>query len=277
MLLCQITDLHVTRADTLACGRVDTFSALHRAVRAINALHPRPDAVIATGDLVDSAHASEYERFREALSALALPLFLVVGNHDHRDALRETFPEHAYLQEGGEFVQYRRDLGPVTLIALDTQLPPQPGGHLCQARLAWLDEQLAACAGRPTLIAMHHPPFDTGIAFMDGMGLSAEGRSGLAEVLARHRHADRVIAGHLHRHITAPMAGASHVLASTCVSTAHQISLTLSPDLPESISLEPPGFGLHLWQPGAGWRSHLAYVGPFDGPFGFDGSPVVSR
>ncbi|AIU25380.1 hypothetical protein LV28_01300 [Pandoraea pnomenusa] len=274
MLLCQITDLHVTRPGALACGRVDTALALRRAIAAINHLTPRPDAVIATGDLIDTAHPSEYEVLRECLAELTMPLYLVVGNHDHREALRDAFPEHVYLRTGYEFLQYRVDLGPTTVLALDTQDPPGASGHLCESRLSWLDAQLHACAGRPTIIAMHHPPFETGIEFMDGYGLSSAGREGFARVTSCHGHIERVICGHLHRSIQAQVPGAPNVMASTCVSTAHQISLGLAPGAPETISLEPPGFALHLWQPGAGVRTHHAFVGPFDGPYRFDGASV---
>lgn len=274
MLLCQITDLHVTRPGAFACARVDTARSLRRAIAAINRLSPRPDAVIATGDLIDTSHPSEYEVLRVCLSELTIPLYLGVGNHDHREALRAAFPDHAYLRTGSEFVQYRVDLGALTVLVLDTQDPPNAGGHLCDARLTWLDEQLQACAGRATLVAMHHPPFDTGIEFMDGLGLSAHGRAGFARVVSRHRHIERVICGHLHRSIQASVAGAPAVMASTCVSTAHQITLGLAPGAPGSIALEPPGFALHLWQPGAGVRTHLAYVGPYDGPYTFDGESV---
>jgi 3',5'-cyclic AMP phosphodiesterase CpdA len=274
MLLCQITDLHVTRPNALACGRVDTARALRHAIAAIHRLSPRPDAVIATGDLVDTPYKSEYEVLRESLADLSIPLYLVVGNHDHREWLREAFPDHAYLRTGSEFVQYRVDLGPMTVLALDTQNPPSPGGHLCETRLAWLDEQLHACAGRPTVVAMHHPPFDTGIQWMDGMGLSAAGREGFGRVMSRHHHVERVICGHLHRSIHASVQGAPGIMASTCVSTAHQITLDLSAHAAESIMLEPPGFALHLWQPGAGLRTHLAYVGPYDGPCTFEGESV---
>ncbi|WP_287495836.1 phosphodiesterase [Pandoraea sp. CB10b_02] len=274
MLLCQITDLHVTRPNTLACARVDTARALRQAIAAIERLSPRPDAVIATGDLVDTPYPSEYEVLRECLAGLSIPLYLVVGNHDHREWLREAFPDHTYLRTGGEFVQYRVDLGPLTVLALDTQNPPRPGGRLCETRLAWLDEQLHACAARPTVVAMHHPPFDTGIHWMDGMGLCAQSREGFARVMSRHRHVERVICGHLHRSIHASVQGAPGVLASTCVSTAHQITLDLAADAPESIMLEPPGFALHLWQPGAGLRTHMACVGRYDGPYTFEGEPV---
>ncbi|VVE62579.1 phosphodiesterase [Pandoraea captiosa] len=274
MLLCQISDLHVTRPDTLACGRVDTARALRHALAAIRRWTPRPDAIIATGDLIDTPHPSEYEVLRACLADLDIPLYLVVGNHDHREALRDAFPTHRYLRDGGEFVQYRIDLGPLTVLVLDTQDPPGAGGHLCDARLTWLDEQLAACTGRPTIIAMHHPPFETGIEFMDGYGLSAQGRAGFARVTSRYAHIERVICGHLHRSIQASVEGAPGIMASTCVSTAHQITLALASGAPGSITLEPPGFAMHLWQPGAGLRTHLAYVGPFEGPYTFEGESV---
>lgn len=34
-------------------------------------------------------------------------------------------------------------------------------------------------------------------------------------------------------------------------------------------ALEPPGFQVHVWQPGAGVISHTVAVGRFDGPYPF--------
>ncbi|MDH7480280.1 MAG: hypothetical protein QHH02_09735, partial [Syntrophomonadaceae bacterium] len=71
---------------------------------------------------------------------------------------------------------------------------------LCATRLRWLDETLAQAPDTPTLMAMHHPPFQTGIAHMDAMGLR-EGGEALAEVLGRHPQVRRIVCGHLHRSI----------------------------------------------------------------------------
>jgi Icc protein len=67
-------------------------------------------------------------------------------------------------------LQYAVDLGPVRLVVLDTVVPQEGRGRLCKHRLRWLDERLAENP-QPTLIAMHHPPFATGIAHMDALGL----------------------------------------------------------------------------------------------------------
>jgi Icc protein len=173
MLLAQISDLHIKRPGVLAYRRVDTGAYLARCVAALNALEPRPDAVIMTGDLVDQGDPAQYEHLKTLLAPLAIPYFLLVGNHDERHALRAAFPERAELQSqsGGEFVQYAVDVGPLRVIALDSLVPGQSGGTLCETRLAWLAAQLDATHGKPTVVALHHPPFVCGIGHMDDMRL----------------------------------------------------------------------------------------------------------
>ena len=68
---------------------------------ACGALNPRPDLVVATGDLVDAGSAAEYGHLRRLLAPLDLPLFLLPGNHDSRDELARAFPDHAYLPRDG--------------------------------------------------------------------------------------------------------------------------------------------------------------------------------
>ena len=50
MLLAHISDLHIKRPGALAYRRVDTAAALARTVERLNALTPRPEAVVVTGD-----------------------------------------------------------------------------------------------------------------------------------------------------------------------------------------------------------------------------------
>src|SRR5579863_6575751 len=131
MLLAQISDLHIKRPGALAYQRVDTAACLARCVARLNALEPRPDAVLVTGDLVDRGTAEEYVHLKSLLDALRIPYYLLIGNHDDRAALREVFAERAELREGGEFVQYAIDIGALRVIALDSQVPRQSAGDLC--------------------------------------------------------------------------------------------------------------------------------------------------
>src|SRR5687768_4699593 len=102
MLLAQITDTHIKADGKLAYGKVDTAGHLARAVEALNALHPQPDLIVVTGDLVDFGRVDEYERLRALLSPLRVPYFLLIGNHDSRAELREVFKDHPYLRQGGD-------------------------------------------------------------------------------------------------------------------------------------------------------------------------------
>ena len=244
-LLAQISDLHVT-AGELVYGRVDTAEYLARAVARLREL--RPTAVIVTGDLVEGGSLREYDRLRGLLAPIDVPVHLLLGNHDDRAAFRNVFG-------GGEFIQYTFDVGPLRVIALDTNDPGQAGGRLCPTRLDWLASQLAAAGDRPTILALHHPPFVTGLPAMDDCGLAVEDAEALGAIVARHPNIERVICGHVHPPMTSRFA---HTVAMTAPSVAHQFRLVLD-DRPLAMTLEPPGLLLHQWT-GRGLVSHLAYV-----------------
>lgn len=254
MLFCQISDCHLVEEGTLAYGRVDTPAMLERCVRKIVQLPRRPDAVIATGDLTEHASAAEYGLLAEILAPLPAPVFLAVGNHDDRAALQAAFPQQSHLRGEDGFVQYVVDDFPVRLVVLDTVIPKQEGGALCARRLRWLDRALAA-SDRPTIVAQHHPPFITGLSYMDRRNLAdipAE-----AAVISRYPYVERVIGGHFHRNMQARFAG---TMATACPGTAHQLVLDLVPGADIRFTYEPPGFHLHFWN-GSGIVTHTGVVG----------------
>lgn len=265
MILCQISDTHIKAGRKRAYGVVDTAGMLERCVADILKLPQRPDAVIATGDLVDFGRPDEYGLLRDLLAPLTMPLFLMPGNHDDRAALRASFPDHPYLRQWQPFIQYAVDDYPLRVVALDSLVPLQGGGTLCGERLAWLDRTLAADRARPTVVALHHPPFTTGIGHMDKVALDSASVDGLAEVIGRHPQVERVIAGHLHRPITARFAG---TVASVCPSPAHQVALDIAVNAKDDYVLEPPAYQLHWWN-GSQLVTHTAYIGDFDGPYPF--------
>ncbi|KVL34809.1 metallophosphatase [Burkholderia territorii] len=265
MLLAQISDLHIKRPGQLAYRRVDTAAALARCIAKLNALVPRPDAVLVTGDLTDFGHDDEYRHLRDLLAPLEIPYYLMVGNHDDRAGLRRAFADRAELQDG-EFVQYALDVGAVRVLALDSQVPGASSGDLCDARLAWLAAQLDAARDRPVIVALHHPPFASGIGHMDALRLAPAAAAKLDALLRGHPNVERVLCGHVHRTMFTRFGG---TLASAVPAPAHQVAFDLRPDAPSAFRLEPPAFAVHVHTPEAGVVSHHVYVDEGDGPYPF--------
>ena len=263
-LLLQLSDLHIREPGRLAYGRLDTAPYLRQAVDTILRLPQQPDAVVLTGDLTDFGRAAEYAHLRSLLAPLAMPLYLMPGNHDDREQLRASFSDHAYLGGCG-FVQFSVAVGDLQLIAIDTVVPAASHGSLCGQRLQWLADTLDQHRDRPVVIAMHHPPFPTLIGHMDEIGL-LQGAAELEALVARHPNVERVICGHLHRSIQVRFGG---TLAMTVPSPAHQVCLDLAPDAPSAWSLEPPGFALHALSPAGQLSSHTVASGHFKGPYPF--------
>ena len=268
MLICQISDLHIKTPGKLSYGVVDTSGMLKRGVEHIHSLKPRPDLILATGDLTDFGKPEEYAHLRELLSPLGIPLYMIPGNHDHRENMIAAFPDHAYLAQSytatQPFIQYAIEDLPLRILALDTVIPQQSGGELCESRLNWLEEKLEQAPERPTLIIMHHPPFKTFIGHMDNIGLA--NAEALKTIVKRHPQIERILCGHLHRPIQVRWAG---TLASTSPSPAHQVVLDLRAEAPSQFVMEPPAYQLHQWDEETGLVSHTAYIGHFDGPYPF--------
>src|SRR5690242_9523809 len=98
MLVAQISDPHILAAGQMFKAPIaapppseervrvdiDTGACLARVVAALNALDPPPDLVVVTGDLCDHGTPEEYAHLRRLLAPLAMPFFLIPGNHDTR-------------------------------------------------------------------------------------------------------------------------------------------------------------------------------------------------
>lgn len=231
-LLAQLSDPHIGGE----WGGGDPIAGLAAAVECARGL--RPDAVLVSGDLSDNATDAEYDLVRELLAPLEAPLYVLAGNHDDRRALHRHF---GVPGAAGEPVPYSVELGPMRLIVVDTTRPGENPGALGADRLAWLNAQLAAAPGLPTLVAMHHPPFATGVPAWDELGLPAADRRALAAVIERHPHVQRLVAGHVHRTINGAVGGRPALVVP---STYVQARLKFDSDEIE-LADEPACFALH--------------------------------
>lgn len=249
----QLSDPHVVEPGRWCNDAVDTETHLRAAVAFVGRLDPTPDLVLVTGDLTNHGTPAQLDHLAELLAPLAPPVRLLPGNHDDPAAVHARFPDQPWRAGRMDGVVE----GPVRVVTLDSTVPGEPGGDLRPDQLEWLDATLSAHPEAPTLVALHHPPFATGIAHMDAMGLAADAAVGLAQVIGRHPQVAHVASGHLHRSITVRFAG---TVASTAPSTAMAVALDLA-DGPAAWTTEPPMAVVHTWVEGSGLVSHLAPIG----------------
>jgi Icc protein len=262
MILAQISDLHVRPEGMTYNNAVDSNRMLADAIEHLNRLDPQPDIVLITGDLVEKGLDAEYAMLRTLLNGLAAPFLLMPGNHDDRERVAAAFPEHDYLPQRGP-KHYAIGRYPVHIVALDTTVPGKHHGEVDEQGLAWLETSLAATAGAPTMVMMHHPPIETGIPYMDKYMCVEPER--IAAVIGRFANVERVLCGHVHRPMLQRWAG---TMLCTCPSTATQIALQLRPDAKPASYREPPACLLHCWRDGA-MLTHTSYIGRYEGPFPF--------
>ena len=268
LVIAQITDCHVVEAGQLLYNNVDTASRLGRAVAHINAMHPQPDLVLATGDLVNDGRPAQYDNLVRILARLEAPLYAIPGNHDIPHEVRSRLGAH--LDSGSAAEGHRTkpasssasgthdyvvDVSNLRLIGLDTTIANQHDGELTSAQLAWLDATLQEDPHVPVVIFQHHPPFTTGIAWMDESGLANPDLE--AAVITKYPNVLAVLCGHIHRPIQSLVGGA---VASVCPSTGVQVALALD-GTPYAYVDEPGAIGVHLFSPSTGLVSHISQVG----------------
>ncbi len=258
MIIAQISDLHLRTDGRLLKGKVDTVAALNATIEHLNGLSPRPDLVLATGDLVNKAHKQDYEFMRREFDRLEMPVYVIPGNHDDRDMMRHNFADQGYLSEDNPFLHYVLEDYPLRLIGLDTKRDDHDGGEMCAERLDWLDRTLSAAPDRPTLIFMHHPPFISGIGFMDNRKFV--GAEALEAVVKSHSQIAGIVCGHMHRQISVAWGG---TIACVSPSLVFQMTLDFTPGAPSSFMLEPAACPIVLWNEEHGLIYHCSQIGPY--------------
>jgi len=247
-VLAHISDLHIG-AGVGPAGR-DAASGLRAALQAI--AKREPDAILATGDLVNDAKPEEYAELAAILADAPVPVYLLPGNHDDPDLLRAAFPGYAYLPRSGA-LSYAVEAYPVRIVAIDETIRGEVGGDFTEDHARWLEATLAEAPHKPTIVALHHPPFASHDRLFDTLGLAGAGR--FARVIARHGQVQRILCGHHHRVVLGAVAHAPAIMAP---STAWSYDLALRAN--EQVgrrTAEPCGFLLHVWSSSSGLVSHF--------------------
>jgi 3',5'-cyclic AMP phosphodiesterase CpdA len=253
VIVAQISDMHVKRRGHFLHHMPHVAQPLRRVLAAIARLRPAPDCIVATGDLTESGTLDEYARLREILKEHAvIPVFLLPGNHDRLDALSTVFWDEAYLREPRHGVLFTVERQSWRLIALDSSKEERAGGYLSQYRLEWLRHRLNERRDTMTILAMHHPPFRTGIGRFDRQAF--HGREELARIVRMHPQIARIICGHIHQPRVSAWCGTVGMCAPSTAPT-----LVLHPRAP-GVAWEPGGFLCHRYERATGVTTSLIRV-----------------
>jgi 3',5'-cyclic AMP phosphodiesterase CpdA len=244
LLIAQVTDIHLgfDRDDPAEFNR----KRLDQVLRQLNNGPNRPDLLIVTGDLTEHGAPASYRQLADAFSICSFPVHMGLGNHDIRSNFTAQFPE---VPVADGFVQYALEASGVRVLMLDTLEEGRHGGAFCDTRAKWLRSTLAQDRNTPTIIAMHHPPVEIGIAWMN-TDPKEQWVSNFTRAIEDAPNVKGIICGHVHRSIAVPWQGTS---VAICSSTAPQVALDLNPIDPENpddrpmIVADQPGYALHLW------------------------------
>lgn len=255
MKIIQISDLHITPADKSLFG-ADPAAQLMQCIAHINRHHGDAQCCVITGDLTHAGHPLAYERLAQCVAALQMPVRLLMGNHDERQAFKQVFGQQP--TELPSFVQYAEQWGEYEALYVDSLQDGYTDGYLCEQRLAWLEHKLAQ-ATCPILLFSHHPLPLLQYPAMDWLRLS--NADSILPLLQRCPQPVHLFSGHVHR----CSAGTWHGIPFATVNgTNHQHELDLHTQGAATSTFEPASYAVIV--------PHEAGVTVHFQPFGYDDS-----
>jgi 3',5'-cyclic AMP phosphodiesterase CpdA len=249
MIIAQISDTHILAKSSDDAHAAPRAESLRRCVADIN--RQGADAVIHTGDSVHHGTTHEYAYLGEILAELKAPLFLTPGNRDRHNGIRAAFENLPYLPRSGDFLHYAIEDYPVRLVALDSVSAGERKGVFCGERRTWLEETLARKPNHPTILFIHHPPFDVGDHYVGGYRHTQDAEE-LAAVVRRHKQVERLLCGHVHRFHRESW-------ADTTATIMPSVAIDLRKDVDAALA-GTPLYVLHSWSREGGLQSQMRVV-----------------
>lgn len=193
----HMTDTHMN-APGQESREVSASDKAKRIFQDVKASGYDPAFVVITGDLAQEGNVADYAYIRKLVdegSALVnAPVYVTLGNHDHRSPFREGYLGEAPSEEP---YYYSTTIGGLRLIGLTSQVPGEAAGfgYIDQEQLDWLAEELTTTAPHGTVIALHHPM----LKIVDvGAKYNLTNAEEVSRVLRTGQDLIGVFAGHVH-------------------------------------------------------------------------------
>jgi 3',5'-cyclic-AMP phosphodiesterase len=176
--IAQITDTHLRQQPVDLADSFGPDACLERTVGALQAC--AVDAVLLTGDIADDGSVEGTSRARAIVERLGVPILATPGNHDMTATTEQVFGRAGLTVPGWE------------IVVVNTVIPATEHGRV---DVELLTEDLARTEGRPTLIAMHHPP----ITLSTHRWFRLDGANDMVRLVTLHPNVKAIVSGHLHQ------------------------------------------------------------------------------
>ena len=205
----HITDPHLfANAESSLRGTV-TYETLTAVLDHYRYSAWEADLILMTGDVVQDDTADAYERFKELLSPLGLPVVCVPGNHDVRPMMESALnvAPFSYCDT--------MDAGDWLLIGIDSCIDDDAGGFIRDSEMQRLADILRQTSASHIAVCLHHPPLPMQSKWLDEVGL----RNGaeFLDLIAASGKVRLTLFGHIHQAFSATYEGTQIMgTPSTC-------------------------------------------------------------
>lgn len=210
MFVAHISDLHI--GDTTKNGTQN----LQKMVEVLNNFEVDFDCVIVTGDIVHGNSKQDYKIAFELLNQLKYPYFVITGNKDGTQNLRNALELYRPLHPKGNDeigLQYEVNDFLGKILALDTYKQGVMNGEMSAEKLAWLEQKLKENnAQKPVMILVHQFPFDWRSHTFDNRKPSWY--EDFKRIVSKYKTSVKLVAcGHLHNPVTGNIDGVPVIVA----------------------------------------------------------------
>ncbi|MDL2398293.1 metallophosphoesterase family protein [Rhizobium mayense] len=151
----HLTDLHVGTPDDDHLYS-DTTETLRQILALVATVTPKPEFVVASGDLTNRGDAESFRRLQEIMADIDVPVIYALGNHDTRAGFYDGMEIAAESPDAP--YDHDRVVAGIHIVTIDSSTPGLIGGTIDPTQFEWLERTLDTHPDLPKLIVVHHPP-----------------------------------------------------------------------------------------------------------------------
>jgi len=187
----QITDLHLNKDKEFMSHGINTFRSAKKIINEILVKERNVNCMILSGDLVDDGTSKGYENLSELLAELSFPIYLMCGNHDSVENLKNIcITKKLYFKN---FISINN----WGIYMFNTKKKNSPNGILSENELMDFDQSISNV--KYMMVFLHHHPISIGSESMDRMMIENSD-----ELIARIKNQSKIRGvswGHIHNEI----------------------------------------------------------------------------